>query len=246
MSRMSDHLPTSKVPGLPRAEFVRGMRLGMPIFLGYLPVGMAFGILARTLGFSVATACLCSAVVLSGSGQLIALSFMGSGAGLAATLLATAVVNLRYVLFSSSLSTVVRTAGIGQLLGIGAFVTDESFAVDMADATAGRSTPHSMLGVGFISWTGWILGTLVGAAAAGLIGDPSRWGVDFAMTAMFSALFVALAEDARHVAVGLFAGAAVAVLPLVERVAPALDRNWHVIVASILAATIASVVWRED
>ena len=39
--------------GPPRSRFSRGVELGFPIFLGYVPVGMAFGILARTLGFSV-------------------------------------------------------------------------------------------------------------------------------------------------------------------------------------------------
>ena len=52
--------------------------------------------------------------------------------------------------------------------------------------------PASMAGVGAISWTGWVLGTLLGAVGAQWIGDPSRFGVGFAMPAMFTALFVAL------------------------------------------------------
>lgn len=246
MFGMPDTTSASTTPEHRRAEFLRGVRLGFPIFLGYLPIGMAFGILAKTMGFSVATACLCSALVLSGSGQLIALSFMASGAGLPATLLATGVVNLRYVLFSSSLSTITANMPLPKLLSIGMFVTDESFAVDMADGASRRANADSMLGVGVISWVGWLLGTLVGSAAAGYIGDPAKWGLDFAMTAMFSALFVALAEDIRHIVIGVAAGLLVAALPLVETVVPLLGRNWHVIIASLAATTLAAVIWRED
>ena len=63
------------------SRFTRGLRLGFPIFLGYVPVGLAFGILAHTVGFTVLQAVLCSATALAGAGQLIALSFLASGAG---------------------------------------------------------------------------------------------------------------------------------------------------------------------
>jgi predicted branched-subunit amino acid permease len=60
---MSTGASTSKSPAVPKAfqspsnptrrqRFKRGLKLGMPIFLGYVPVGMAFGVLARTLGFT--------------------------------------------------------------------------------------------------------------------------------------------------------------------------------------------------
>lgn len=129
---------------------------------------------------------------------------------------------------------------------IGPFVTDESFAVNMADAAAKKATPHSMIGVGLIAWVGWMTGTFIGATAAEFIGDPSRLGVDFAMTAMFSALFVALAEDRRHVMIGLLAAALVTALPFLQAELPFLSRSWHVIIASMLAATLATVVWHED
>ncbi|MDP2233638.1 MAG: hypothetical protein Q8K89_08385, partial [Actinomycetota bacterium] len=48
------------------ARFVRGLKLGLPVFLGYMPVGAAFGILATGLGFSTLQACACSATALAG------------------------------------------------------------------------------------------------------------------------------------------------------------------------------------
>lgn len=228
------------------AEFRRGVGLGFPIFLGYLPIGMAFGILARTIGFSIAMTGVCSGLVLSGSGQLIALSFLGSGAGVGATLLATSVINMRYILFSSTLSRVVKEFSLPKMLAVAALITDESFAVNMADAATKRLTAESMLGVGLIAWTGWLTGTLVGASIGHLVGDPAAWGLDFAMTAMFAALFVAVAKNRRHVIVGLGAAALIVVMPYLESLIPGFGRSWHVIAASLIAATTATVVFADE
>jgi len=232
--------------GTPIARFGRGVRLGAPIFLGYVPVGIAFGILARTLGFTVLQAVLCSATALAGAGQFIALSFLGAGAGAASVLIATTVVNLRYVLFASTLSPHLRDVPTPIQAMLAFSLTDETFAVNIADRRAGLSTPAAMVGVGAVAWCGWVLGTLMGAAGAGWIGDPSRFGVAFAMPAMFVALFIALAEDWRHVVVGAAAGAIVLALPLLGSLGLSIGSSWYLVIASIGAATVGAAVWRED
>jgi 4-azaleucine resistance transporter AzlC len=230
---------------LPRGPgFARGVRLGLPIFLGYMPAGMAFGILARTVGFSVVQAVVCSATAIAGAGQFIALDLMRSGATVVSVLVATSVVNLRYVLFGTTLSPYLRREPPRWQALLAFLLTDETFAVNITDNREGRATRWSMAGVGAIAWTGWVLGTLIGAAGAGLIGDPGRFGVAFAMPAMFTALFVALAEDRRHVLIGLAAAAIVVVLPALEWLGVLLSPSWYVVVASMLAATIGAVVYR--
>jgi 4-azaleucine resistance transporter AzlC len=233
-------------PSDPRAAFVRGLKLGTPILLGYLPVGIAFGILARRIGFTVVQSVLCSATALAGAGQFIALSLLGGGATAIATILATAVVNLRYLLFATTISPHLRRLGGSTPRPWLAFtLTDETFAVNIADLRDGRATLHSMAGVGAIAWTGWVLGTLIGAVGAAWIHDPGRFGVDFAMPAMFSALFVALAEDRRHVLIGALAAVVVLILPLLARYGFALDASWFVVVASLISASVAVVVFRD-
>lgn len=222
------------------------MRLGVPIFLGYMPVGMAFGIIAVSIGFGVWQSVTCSATALAGAGQFIALAVMKTGEGLGAVLAATTVVNLRYVLFGATLSPYLRGMPLSRQAALAFTLTDETFAVNIADRREGRSTGWSMAGVGAIAWLGWVTGTLVGAVATGLIGDPSQWGVDFAMPAMFTALLIALAEDRRHIVVGLFAGALVVALPLTARIGIPIPASWHVLLASGVAATTATVVWRDE
>ena len=231
--------------GTSRARFLRGVKLGFPIFLGYMPVGIAFGILARTVGFTTVQAITCSATALAGAGQFIALSLVGTGAGVGSVLAATTVVNLRYVLFGSTLSPYLRNLSLRTQALIALTLTDETFAINIADRRRGLSTAASMLGVGAISWVGWVLGTFLGAVGTEWIGDASRFGVGFAMPAMFTALFVALAENRRHVAAGVIAGAVMLALPSLATAGIILSPSWFIIIASISAATIGAVVWRD-
>lgn len=240
-----DHAASVALHGSAFARFRRGLALGLPIFLGYLPVGVAFGVLATTLKFSVAEAVICSATALAGAGQFIALQFLRDGASAVGVLIATTVVNLRYVLFASTMSTYVRDTPMPVQSALAFTLTDETFAINIADHRQGLATPASMAGVGAIAWIGWVVGTLVGAMGASWIGDPSRFGVGFAMPAMFTALFIALAEDWRHVVIGLAAGAFVLLLPLLSTVGIAPGSSWFLVIASMAAATIGAAVWRD-
>lgn len=227
-----------------RQRFARGLKLGTPVFLGYMPVGMAFGILARTAGFEVWQAFACSLGAFAGAGQFIGLSVLTSGAGVGPALAATAVVNMRYVLFSTTLSPYLKGVRQPTLSWLAFSLTDETFAINAADRRTGLGTPASMAGVGAVSLLGWVLGTLIGAVGAEWIGDPSRFGVEFAMPAMFAALFVALADDRRHIIVGLSAAVIALVLPLLGIVGIIVPASWSIVVASVVAATAASVVFK--
>ncbi|MHB1341738.1 MAG: AzlC family ABC transporter permease [Coriobacteriia bacterium] len=220
------------------ARLGRGMRLGFPILLGYVPVGMAFGILATSEGFTITQAVLCSATALAGAGQFIALALMTAGSSAFGVLVATTVVNLRYVLFAATLSPhLSRTPLIGQ--GALAFsLTDETFAVNIDDLRRGTADGLSMAGVGIVSWIGWVSGTAVGAAASAVVGDPSRFGAEFAMAAMFIALLVAQAEDRKHVTVGIAAAALAVLFALV------LPGKWYIVAAAIGAATFGAWAYR--
>jgi len=245
MSSPSNENPASAIGGTPLGRFRRGIGLGLPIFLGYVPVGAAFGVLAHSLGFTVAQAFANSAFALAGAGQFIGLSLLQGGSDVVGVLAATAVVNLRYVLFSSTMSPYLRDVPLGKQAWLAFSLTDETFAVNISDRKQGLATVESMAGVGAIAWLGWVAGTLLGVVGAGWIGDPSRWGVQFAMPAMFTALFIALADDWRHVVTGVVAGALALAMPLLGSIGVPLGPSWYLIVASMVAASVAAVVWRE-
>jgi len=226
------------------SSFVRGLRLGLPIFLGYMPIGVAFGVLATTIGFTAFQAVVCSATALAGAGQLIAANLIEAQSEVFAVIATTTVVNLRHVLFGATLSPYLRGMAMGNQALLAFTLTDETFAVNVNDRRQGRSTGASMAGVGAVAWTGWVAGTAAGALAASWIGDPSRWGFDFAMPAMFTALLIALAEDRRHAAVAALAALLAVGLPALETVGIAVPTSWLIIIASMTAATAGAVIGR--
>ena len=227
-------------------DIKRGLKLGFPVFLSYVPVGAAFGILANRYGFSLLASVICSGTALAGAGQFIALSTMAAGGNAVTILIACGVVNLRYVLFGATLSPHLRKVSYRMLVWLGFTLTDESFAINMADLRAGNASAWSMAGVGIIEWSGWVAGTAFGWLCSGWLGDPTRFGVEFAMAAMFSALFVALAENYRHVACGIAAGALVCGLWWLTRIGVALDQNWFITIAALAGATMAVFVFRNE
>jgi 4-azaleucine resistance transporter AzlC len=229
---------TAELAPTRRSLLLRGARLGLPIFLVYVPVGAAFGLAATAAGFTFAQATACSALVLAGAGQFIGVAALASSGNLAAALVATGVVNLRYLLFSATLAPHLKGVPRWQQLLLAHTLTDETFAVNIADARAGRAERFSMTGVGLISWVGWTLGTALGAAVGSALGDPSKWGVDFAMPAMFVALLVGQITRRRE----LVAGALAAVTAL--GLSTVLPGQWPLVVASIAAATVMTAAPR--
>lgn len=230
-------VPAAEAPPAPaskRARFARGLRLGLPILLGYAPVGLTFGILARKSGFSAFQAIACSATALAGAGQFIALSVLSAGGGVPAVLMATAVVNLRYVLFSAALAqSLPREPRI--LKPVLAFtLTDETFAVNTTDARGCTLDVVSAAGVGAIAWLGWVGGTALGALASGAIADPSRFGAEFAMPAMFTALLAGQIETRTHAA----AAAVAAAVALAS--SALLPGSWGMIAGATLGAALAA------
>lgn len=241
MSRRNDSAPPSSAAphgarSRTRFESLRhGAALGAPVFLGYLPIGMAFGVIATTAGFSVAQAAACSGFVFAGSGQFVAAKLIRDGAGVAGVLIATAVINLRHILFGATMAQYLRATPRRLLLPIAFTMTDEVFAVNIVELQAGRVDDWSLIGTGFTAWSGWLLGGVIGAGAAALIGDPSTWGVEFAMPAMFTALLVAqLTSRPRAVAAVLAATLSLALSPV-------LGGAWPAIIAAMAAATVLAV-----
>jgi 4-azaleucine resistance transporter AzlC len=228
----ADH-PSGRIP-----SFARGLRLGIPVLLGYIPVGAAFGVVAVTTGFSVIQVVACSALVLAGAGQFISVQLLGSGVGPIGTVIATGIVNLRYVLFSATISPHLHETPRRMQLPLAFTLTDETFGINITDLREGRADDWSMLGVGVISWVGWVAGSALGAVATSLVADPDRFGVGFAMPAMFTALLVAQIVDRKHAAIAALA----AVLALA--LTPVLPAGWPAITGALGAATVAAVVWR--
>lgn len=87
-----------------RSDIIQGLITAWPIWLGYIPLGLAFGVIAQNAGLHPLQIGLMSLLVFVGSLRFIAVSMLLSGAGAASIIFTTFAVNLRHFVMSSSLA----------------------------------------------------------------------------------------------------------------------------------------------
>jgi len=215
------------------------MRQTMPIVLGYLPVGFAYGVLALKTGLSPLNTVLMSVLVFAGSAQLIAVGLLAAGAAPLSIAATTFVVNLRHVLMAASLAPHLKSWSRSRLAWFGFQLTDETFALHSLRFIRGEADPAETFAVNAVAQGAWVAGTLLGVAAGGVVADVRPLGLDYALPAMFIALVVGQVRDRVHVLVGLVSAALALVLFAVGM------QQWNVIVATLCGAGLGTgvAVW---
>lgn len=208
-----------------------GAKAAWPICLGYIPIGLAFGVIAQKAGLSPFEIGGMSLLVFAGSSQFIGVSMLSAGAGFLSILLATFTINLRHLLMSSALAVYLQ--GVNRSwLGLFAYgVTDESFALNMSYFRTGNWGRGQALTVNLVSNAAWVVSTVVGGYGGSFI--PQRaFGIDYALIAMLLCLLVFQLRDRLHVLVAIISGASAVLISLV------ISGNAHVIIASVIGATL--------
>ena len=212
-----------------------GVRAAWPICLGYCPIGMAFGVVAQKAGMSPAEIGLMSLLVFAGSSQFIAVSLLSSGAGFLAVMLTTFTVNLRHLLMSSALAPHLRRVTTPWITLFSYGVTDESFALNLARFRSSGPGPdwdwRRALVVNHVSNLAWVISTVLGGYGGAFI-PRSSFGIDYALVAMLLGLLVFQLRGGLYVLVAVVSGFTAVLLSLV------IPGNAHVIIASVIAATI--------
>lgn len=216
------------------------MRAAVPVVLGYVPIGFAFGVLARTAGLTVAEIGLMSIIVYAGSSQFIGAGMFAAGAAAPAIISTTFLVNLRHLLMSTALAPSFRETATWQNTLLAYGITDETFAVSSSVLQGRPASPRYIAGLHITAQSSWVVATVIGALAGQMVGDTERLGLDFALTAMFVGLlmphFRGDGRNARVVAgvvAGLVAVVAAAYLGL---------SSWAIIAATLIAATVGVMV----
>ena len=206
-----------------------GIAGAWPICLGYLAIGLAFGVIAQKAGLSTLQTGLMSLLVYAGSSQFIAVSMLGAGAGIASIIFTTFAVNLRHLLMSSALAPFLKDAGRGWLSLYAYGVTDESFALNIARFRREDWDWRRALVLNHTANLSWISCTMAGAYGGRYI-PAGSFGLDYALPAMFICLLIFQCGSRLHVYVAVLSGIIAVALSL------AFPGNFHVIIASIIAA----------
>lgn len=172
-----------------RNDFLRGLKDGMPIGMGYLSVSFAFGIFATESGLGILQTLLISMTNVTSAGQLAAVPIMVSGGALLELAVAQLVINLRYALMSVSLSQKLgKSVRMIDRFIISFVNTDEVFAV--ASGQKGAVERNYLYGLILTPYIGWSIGTLLGAAAGNILPTAIISALGIAIYGMFVAIVV--------------------------------------------------------
>ncbi len=219
-----------------RAGWMKGVGLAFPIVLGYLPVGFAYGVLADKAGLSVLNTVLMSVIVYAGSAQLIGVGLLAAGVEPLSIIVTTFIVNLRHMLMSAAISPYLKKWEKTELAAFAYELTDETFAVHATQFAAAETGKSTVFAVNMTSQIAWVTGSWLGAVAGSLITDVEPFGLDYALVAMFIALLVVQLRNRLQVGVAVLAGVLSVGFLFIGL------SQWHVIVATLVAATAGTVV----
>ncbi|WP_241154286.1 AzlC family ABC transporter permease [Staphylospora marina] len=178
--------------------FGKGVKAAVPIVVGYVPIAMAFGMIAVQGGLAIPQAVAMSFFVYAGASQFMAVQMLTGHVAALEIVIATLVLNFRH--FVMSLALMNRFEGIGARwrIPVSLGITDETFAIASLggrDARKGDGTEGYLAGLFVTAHASWVLGTWAGGALAEVIPESVSSGMVIALYAMFIGLLVPAARE---------------------------------------------------
>ena len=142
-------------------NFVKGLKNGIPIALGYFAVAFTLGIQAKNAGITAFQSAVASFGLHASAGEYIAFTLFGANATIFVMVMMEVVANARYLLMSCALSQKIPAdTPIWKRLIMGYFITDEIFGASIS--VAGKLDPYYTFGLAAVASPAWCVGTALG------------------------------------------------------------------------------------
>lgn len=219
-----------------KEKILLGIKKSIPICIGYFPLGLAFGVIAQNYGMNLIEVALMSLLLFSGSGQFITVAMMTMDVGFITILITILLVNSRYLLFSAALSLHLKKYPSWLIAILTAGITDETFVVATTHFKENKPETAFWLSLNVTSHLSWISSTVLGAYVGNFIPNMETFGLNFALPAMFIALFFMTAENRLMLTTGIVAG----IVSLILLGIGFADSN--ILLATLIAASLGVVL----
>ena len=223
-----------------KQRFLRGLKDGVPIGLGYLSVSFTFGIMAILAGLFWWQAVLISMLCVTSAGQLAGIQIMVSPGRYIEMLISQITINIRYSFMSISLSQKVSEQFKGIWRWIFSFmVTDEIFGVAV---TKNEVTRSYFAGLCVVPYIGWTVGTLLGALLGNILPKSLMNALGIAIYAMFVAIVVPEIKINKKVIYAVVISAALSCIFRYVPVIKEVPTGIAISVCAILAAGVTAYI----
>jgi len=161
----------------------------IPVFTGFIFLGIAYGILMNSKGYGVGWTVMMSTLAFAGSAQYVAITFLTSVFNPINALILTLMVNARHLFYGLSLLDKYRDTGkIKPYLIFG--LCDETFSIIYsANPPEGVNKNWFMFFITLLDHSYWVMGSAIGALLGTIVSFNTR-GLDFVLTALFVVIFI--------------------------------------------------------
>jgi 4-azaleucine resistance transporter AzlC len=222
-------------------QFSAGIRAGMSIAIGYFPIALTFGLLAKTAGLSIVEATAMSIFVYAGASQYISLSLIAAAVDPILIVLNTFVVNIRHFLMTASLNEKMQSEKkwIKAIYSFG--ITDESFSV-LATSKKDRISTSFAFGVVIIAYGSWVTFTAIGHVIGANLPAFLQAAMSIALYAMFIGLLVPSMKGNRKV---VMLAALAAAIHCALYFSGLLSTGWAILVATLASSILVEVVYAK-
>lgn len=161
----------------------------IPVFTGFIFLGIAYGILMDSKGFGLGWTLLMSAAVFAGSMQYVAITILAAPFSPLYALMMTLVVNARHLFYGVSMLE--KFKGTGRFKPYLIFaMCDETFSILVStEPPSGIDRTRFMVSVTALDQLYWITGSAIGSLVGSMVSFDAK-GLDFALTALFVVIFI--------------------------------------------------------
>lgn len=228
-----------------KRNFLRGLRDGLPIGLGYFAVAFSLGIVARNSGMTVIQGFVSSYITHTSSGEYVVYALLGVGTTILEVIVLTTIANARYLLMSCALGQrLAPETSMAHRLLLGFGVTDEIFGITIAQE--GKVPPFYTYGAMFIAFPMWASGTALGIETGNLMPDRAVSALSVALFGMFLAVIVPPARKNRIVAVAILISFAASCIMNYCSVFDGLSSGTKTIILTIIISSAVAILFPVD
>lgn len=172
-----------------RRAFSAAFPVTLPVLMGYLSIGIAFGLMLQRVGYNFIWAFFMSLTIYAGSGQYLGVGLLASAAGLGTVVAMTLLINFRHLVYGLSMLEKFQGMGWRKLYMIFS-LTDETYALLAGTTPPPDVSPKDFyFAIALLNQLYWVVGSVLGGVAGGLLAVDIT-GIDFAMTALFVVIAV--------------------------------------------------------
>ncbi len=163
------------------SNWVEGFKKSLPVAMGYLPAGIAFGVLAQVAGIPIWAVMMLSVVLYAGAAQYACLPMLSAGLPIGNIATNIAAINLRHVFYGMPLLSYLPKQKLAKAYCLFA-LTDETFSV--MTSLPNESKQALMLPISLFNQSWWVLASMIGVIIGGALGDLVPH-LDFALVCLF-------------------------------------------------------------